>query len=183
MIIRFKVGSVNQSVEVKANKTEIAPVASGKNSYTISADELQQLTLVGRDSTEIVTLMPGAVLVPNGGVNALSASGESTGMNSPSALGNLNINGQSVDITMDGGHTFDPGAAGSQSPVAPNRDMISEVKILISDFTAENAKGPEFVNTNTKSGGAAFHGDVHFYARNHTRCPDGHSPGRIRGAR
>src|ERR1019366_7063271 len=119
-----------------------------------------------RDATEIVNMMPGAVMSSNGGVNSKAYNGQTVGLNLYGPLDNENVNGQAVDVTMDGGHTFDPGAYGNSVPVTANQDMISEVKILTSNFTADNAKGPVVVNVITKSGGASFHGDFHFNARN-----------------
>src|ERR1017187_8579211 len=164
--IKLKVGSSSETVEVTSTETELAQTASGEKSYTITAGDLQQLTLVSRDATEIVNIMPGAVMTPNGGINRKADSGQTVGMNVSSPLGNENVNGQAVDVTMDGGHTFDPGAYGSAVPVTANQDMISEVKILTSNFTADNAKGPVVVNVISKSGGGNFHGDFHFNARN-----------------
>src|SRR5690349_15084961 len=46
--------------------------------------------------------------------------------------------------------------------------MISEVKVLTSNFSAENAKGPVVVNTVTQSGGSTFHGNLRFNVRNST---------------
>ena len=153
-------------MEVTSSRTELAQTDSGEKSYTISAADLQQLTLVSRDATEIVNIMPGAVMSANGGVNAKAFNGQTVGLNLNGPLDNENVNGQAVDVTMDGGHTFDPGAYGNSVPVTANQDMISEVKILTSNFTADNAKGPVVVNVVSKSGGASFHGDFHFNARN-----------------
>jgi len=166
MNISLKVGSANETVEVTSTETALAQTESGEKTYTISAGDLQQLTLVSRDATEIVNIMPGAVMTANGGVNSKAYNGQTVGLNLNGPLGNENVNGQSVDVTMDGGHTFDPGAYGNSVPVTANQDMISEVKILTSNFTADNAKGPVVVNTVTKQGGGSFHGDFHFYARN-----------------
>ena len=128
MTIELKVGAASETVEVSASSTDLAPTASGEKSYTISAKDLQQLTLVSRDATEIVNIMPGAVMSANGAVNAKEYNGQTVGMNMNGPLGNENVNGQSVDVTMDGGHTFDPGAVGNSVPVTANQDMISEVK-------------------------------------------------------
>jgi hypothetical protein len=166
MNIQLKIGAASETVEVISTTTELAAVDSGEKSYTFSQDDLEQLTMVSRDATEVVNAMPGAVMSSNGAVNAKTYNGQTVGMNLNGPLDNENVNGQSVDVTMDGGHTFDPGAYGNSVPVTANQDMISEVKILTSNFTADNAKGPVVVNTNFKSGGAAFHGDIHFNARN-----------------
>jgi hypothetical protein len=166
MSIELKVGQTSETVEVRGTVTELAPVNGGEKAYTIAADDLQRLSLVSRDATEIVTIMPGAILSANGGMNRPSNDGQVVGMNWSGPLGNANVNGQSIDVTMDGGHTFDPGAAGNSVPVTANQDMISEVKILTSNFTSDNPKGPVVVNTVSKAGGKEFHGDMRFYARN-----------------
>ncbi len=166
MTITLKVGAASDTVEVSATVTELAPIASGEKSYTISSADLEQLALVGRDATEIVTVMPGATLSSNAGVNRVVSDNQSLVLNGSGPLGNANINGQNIDVTMDGGHTFDPGAVGNSVPVTANQDMISEIKVMTSNFTADNPKGPVVVNTVTKIGGHDFHGDFHIYARN-----------------
>jgi len=166
MNIELKVGALAETVEVRGAATDVAPVDSGEKSALITAEDLQRLSLVSRDATEIVRILPGSILSPNSAQNRLAASGETVGINADGPLKNSNINGQWVDVTLDGGHTFDPGANGNSTPVTPNQDMISEVKVLTSNFTADNAKGPVVVNAVTKSGGTAFHGDLRFYARN-----------------
>src|SRR5205807_6501826 len=81
-------------------------------------------------------------------------------------LGGTQINGQALDITLDGGHVFDPGAAGSATPVNPNMDMISEVKVLASNFSAEYEKGPVVINEETKGGGNQYTGQGDLVAQN-----------------
>ena len=166
--VKLKVGATSETVEVKGNQTDLTPTTTGEKSFTISGDDVRELSLVSRDATEIVSIMPGAVMTPNGAVNGQIFSGQAMGLNTTTGpLANENVNGQSVDVTTDGGHTFDPGAAGNAVPVTANQDMIAEVKLQTSNFTADNAKGPVVVNTVTKNGGSRFHGDAHFIARHH----------------
>jgi hypothetical protein len=166
--VQLKVGAVTETVEAVGNITELTPSSSGEKAFTMSASEVQDLSLVSRDATELVNIMPGAVMTPNGAVNSQAFTGQAMGMNTTTGpLANENVNGMGVDVTTDGGHTFDPGAAGNAVPVTANQDMISEIKLQTSNFTADNAKGPVVVNTVTKNGGSQFHGDVHFIARNH----------------
>ena len=172
--VSLKVGAETETVEVNALAGEVAVTDSGEKSDLISANELNELSLVGRNATEYIKLLAGATLQANGAVNRPAYDGQVVGINgfavgsNAGGLSNVVVNGQDVDITMDGQHSFDPGAAGSATPVNPNPDMISEVKILTSNFTAENAKGPVVVNTTTKGGGKAFHGSGYMYARNST---------------
>ena len=173
--ISLKVGAESETVEVSAAAGEVAITDSGEKSDLITAKDLNELSLVGRNATEYLKILPGAALSANGGVNKLAYSGEVVGINgfavgnSAGGLAGVSVNGQSgqgIAITQDGQNVFDPGAAGNATPVNPNPDMISEVKVLTSNFAAENMKGPIVVNTVTRSGSNAFHGDAHFYARN-----------------
>lgn len=177
--IDLSVAGTKELVEVTGAVSEVAVVDSGEKSALISYKELQDLSLVSRNAAEFIKLLPGATLPVVGGVgnanaaiNKANYTGETIGINGGGMSGNqggvsaANINGQQVDIAQDGGHTFDPGAFGSATPVNPNSDMIAEVKVLTSNFGAENAKGPVIVNFISKSGGNTFHGEGYLYARN-----------------
>jgi len=170
--ISMKVGEVTETVTVESAVSQIATTDSGEKSALITSKELQDLSLVSRNATEYVKFLPGALLSPTTGKNQSNYGGQVIGINgfvpngtSAGGLGAVNINGQSVNITQDGQNVFDPGAQGNATPVNPNPDMISEVKVLTSNFSAENAQGPVVVNTVTKSGGSDFHGDVRFNTR------------------
>ena len=171
--IDLKVGAVTDSVVVESSVTELAVVDSGEKSALISQKELQQLSLVSRNASEFVKLLPGALLTPTNGKNQSNYGGQVVGINgfvpngsNAGGLSAANINGQSLNITQDGQNVFDPGAFGSATPVNPNPEMISEVKVLTSNFTSENPQGPVVVNTITKGGGSTFHGSGYLYVRN-----------------
>lgn len=168
--IALKMGALSETIEVSATVNEVAVVDSGEKSTLITSKELQDIALLSRNATEVVKIMAGAQMTANGGKNqpgvtgTIGINGYTIGGNA-AGLGGTNINGQSLDITMDGGHIFDPGASGSATPVNPNTDMISEVKVMTSNFSAEAERGPVVVNVVTKSGGKDFHGEAYLYAR------------------
>ena len=169
--IALHVGSVTDSVTVSAKVDgSILEEDSGAKSETVTSDDLQDLTMASRNAAEVVKLMSGATLQANGGLNR-AATTTLIGMNTftPSGtaagLGGTMINGQGVDLTMDGSHDFDPGSPGANTPINPNMDMISELKVLSSSFSAEYEHGPVVVNAETKGGGSSYHGQVHFYAQ------------------
>ncbi len=170
--VTLRVASATTKVEVTEKVTTIATVDNGDKTDVISSSDLSDLSLVSRDAAEFIKIMPGAAMYANGGVNRAAYVGETIGINNSSISGNtgglssVSINGQAVDITQDGQHVFDPGSSGAATPVNPNPDMISEVKVLNASFSAENAKGPVVVNTVTKGGGNTFHGAAYMYARN-----------------
>jgi len=171
--VAMKVGQVTATVVVESTVSEIATADSGEKAGLISSKELSDLALVSRNASEYVKFLPGALLQPTNGFNQSAYSGQVIGINgfvpngtSAGGLGAVNINGQSVNITQDGQNVFDPGAAGNATPVNPNPSMISEVKVMTSNFSAEYAQGPVVVNTTTQSGGSQFHGEARFNARN-----------------
>ena len=46
-----------------------------------------------------------------------------------------------------------------------NVEMTSELKVMTSNFGADEAKGPVVISTIGKSGGQQFHGEAYLYAR------------------
>ena len=170
--VDMAVASSTTQVEVSANATDLATVDTGEKAHLVTSTQLQNLAIVGRNAAELVKILPGAMLTANNGQNKPQYTGEVVGINGASLAGNAgglggtNINGASIDITQDGAHTNDPGAPGGATPVNPNTDMIQEVRVMTSNFSAENSKGPVVMNTVSKAGGRDFHGEGYVYARN-----------------
>src|ERR1035437_3891764 len=160
--ISLEVGVTSDTIEVSASASEVAVTDSGEKSAVITSQQLERLSLVGRNATEYLKILPGAALSANGGVNRMGYTGEVVGINgfsvgsSAGGLSGVSINGQSglgVSITQDGQNVMDPGGPGSATPVNPNPDMISEVKVMTSNYSAENTRGPIVVNTVSMAGG------------------------------
>jgi hypothetical protein len=89
------------------------------------------------------------------------------GVSGQAMVGNFSANGQrtgALDITSDGAYIIDPGCNCDQA-VNTVTDMTAEMKILTSNFGAENAKGPVVIAAIGKSGGSKFHGEAYLYAR------------------
>ena len=173
--VTLKVGSATETVEVSSAVDQVVPVDSGEKSSTLTSKELQNFVSVGSNAAEFIKIMPGFG-ISNGTSNKSSFSGETIGINgngdggSQSPLNNAySYNGlpsNSLDITADGAHVSDPGC-NCATPVNPNSDMISEFKVLTSNFSAENQKVPAVISSVAKSGGKDFHGSGFFYARNY----------------
>jgi hypothetical protein len=173
--ISLRVGAESTTVEVSASSGQIDITDSGAKAETLTSADLEKEPLIGRNATEILRIIPGAAMITLGGTNRPAADGSMIGVNGFTVNGNaggmaaVSINGQSgtgISINQDGQNVEDPGAPGAATPVNPNPDMISEIQVLTSNYGADNAKGPVVINTLSKSGGSAFHGDAHFYARN-----------------
>jgi hypothetical protein len=173
--IQLTVGSTTEVVEVTGASTSIVPEDSGEKSAILSSKELENFPIVGSNAAGFIKIMPGFA-IQNGTSNKANYDGGTIGINangdagSQSPLNNAySYNGlpaNSLDITADGAHTSDPGC-NCDTPVNPNVDMVSELKVLTSNFSAENQKGPAVITSVTKSGGREFHGSAFFSARNY----------------
>jgi len=173
--VALQVGNTNQTVEVVGASDIITPVDSGEKSDTLTTKELQNYVQVGSNAAEYIKIMPGFG-IQNGTSNHASYSGQTIGINANGDSGSqspLNNNfsynglpGNTLDIVADGAHVSDPGC-NCDTPVNPNSDFIQEFKILASNFSAEEQKGPMVITSVTKAGGTQFHGNAFFYARNY----------------
>ena len=172
---QLTLGATTQTVEITGGADVVAPVDSGEKSDIITNKELQNYVSVGSNAAEFIKIMPGFG-IQNGTSNKSNYTGETIGINangdagSQSPLNNaFSYNGlpsNSLDITADGAHVSDPGC-NCDTPVNPNSDMISELQVKMSNFSAENQKGPAVITSVAKSGGKDFHGSGFFYARNY----------------
>ena len=173
--ITLKVGTTSETVEVAGTADQLAPVDSGEKSSTLTTKELQNYVQTGSNAAEFIKIMPGFG-VSNGTSNKANYSGETIGINGNGDAGSQSpLNGaysynglpnNSLDITADGAHVSDPGC-NCDTPVNPNSDMISEFQVKMSNFSAENQKGPAVITSVAKSGGKDFHGSAFMYARNY----------------
>ena len=156
------------ALQVGAASTEItiegAPVAqvetqSNELAGTITGKEISQLQLNGRVFTQLVTLTPGVS----------NQTGSSEGQYGITANTNYSFNGGRLEYNnweLDGGDNMDNGSNATLN-VTPSIDAIAEVRVLTSNYGAQYGRnGSGTVETETKSGTSAFHGDVYEFVRN-----------------
>ncbi len=167
-------GARSETVVVTGESYQTTPVDSGEKSVVVTAQQIQNTSIIGRDATELLKILPGMVAIPADGItNRPGYTGEVIGINGngaagkQSAIGNYSGNGSrpdAIDINADGVHVSDPGC-NCASPVTPNVDMIQEFKVQGASFSAENSKGPVVVTSVAKAGGSQFHGEGYYYFR------------------
>src|SRR5438309_1088874 len=152
-------GQATEVVQVEAGAIESLNTTSGEVARVIDSKQVDNLALNGRNYTQLLTLVPGAV-VTNPDIFAVTTSLAST---------NQTINGNRSDtgnLTVDGAYNQVAGSNGSlMNNVGP--DFIQEVKIDTSNASAEYGRtsGPTF-NIVTKSGTNTFHGGAFEFLRN-----------------
>jgi hypothetical protein len=163
------VGNAAETVTVSASSAMI-PTESGQRTDVIDSKQISNLALAGRDTTELLKVLPGATTVSSG---LTQNSPMYTDLNvsvQQSAVGNgIDINGAvnrgGTALLSDGANVIDPGNMASSVSII-NPEMTSEVSVQASNFGADTPFGPVVIQTISKSGSDRYHGEVYFDARN-----------------
>lgn len=165
--IRLTIGGNTTSVEVIGGGSAVVPTDTPEISTSLNEKMINDFPLQGRDAGELLKIMPGMALNnPTGtgsGFNDKKV-GSNTG-----PVGAYSSNGTQPNGTMaymlDGANLVDPGNFGTQIANI-NQDMVGQIKMLMSNYSAEYAKGPSIFQAFSKSGGRDFHGELYLYNHN-----------------
>jgi hypothetical protein len=165
----LSVGSASQTVTVEA-AGEMIPEDNGERSDVLSSKDIENLALLGRDTTELLKVLPGATTVSGGLTGAAGSFSDLSISANESAIGNgININGVpnrgGTALLSDGVSVLDPGDnASSIGIISP--EMTAEVSVQTSNFGAYVQNGPVVVSAISKAGTSHYHGEGYFDARN-----------------
>lgn len=157
----LQVGSVSETVTIHAES--ITPdTETSSLGTTINADQVSQLPINGRDITDLLALVPGAIQNTGSSVNNDSMGGF------PSGQFGANILMDGGDATrVDGNVTFSTFGRGNARITRSSVDNVQEVKVLSSDYSAEYGRAiGDIVDFITKSGSNNLHGEAFEFVRN-----------------
>lgn len=157
--VRLDVGQQTETVTVTA-QTEVIQTETGAREGVLTAKQIDNLSIIGRSSLELLRILPGVVADFNVG-ESVSFGG---GANNTQGYSVNGIRGSSNTVSLDGANLIDIGA-NSGVIVTLNNDMVQEVKVQSSNFAAEYGSGGMNVSAVTKSGSSAFHGTAYDYWR------------------
>ena len=164
--ISLQVGSVSETVEITAGALAV-PTDNGEVSATIPEHMIDSFPMGNRNAGELLKIMPGMAF--SNGASQGSGFSDKTVSSASGPVGSFSANGTqpsgAMAFMLDGTNLVDPGNAGSQMANI-NQDMVAEVKVLTSDYSAEYAKGPAIFQAFSKSGGLQYHGEGYVYTRN-----------------
>jgi hypothetical protein len=166
--IKLQVGDATASVTVEAAVDSLtASLDTGERSDIITAKELDTLTIVGRDATELVRMLPGYAM-SSGDQGLFNRPGYNTavvGLSGPTGAFSANGTGPTGIAVVTDGVSLTDIATNSGTVQQVNIEMVSEIKAISSSFSAVTAKGPAVINAVSKSGGSTFHGEAYFTGR------------------
>jgi hypothetical protein len=160
--IKLAVGPAVETVTVEQNIGSL-PLDSGQLSSTITANDLDQLSIVGRDATELQRTLPGFAIRSLGSTNA-APDFTQVQMGSPTPYASNGAPVAGITIKLDGANLTDAGSFGSN---LQNLDdsFVSEVQVQTSNFGADQSNGPVVITGVTKAGTAKYHGSLYTFAR------------------
>ncbi|WP_245536086.1 TonB-dependent receptor [Terriglobus roseus] len=149
------VGSANETIQVRADQQPQLKADRSDVSTTLTAKEIVDLPIAGRNFTGLQLLLPGA--------QELTWSHAAS--ENPQGSKQIEVDGQAF-----AGTAFQLDGTDNQDPILgiivvnPNADSLSETKITTQNFDAEFGKAVSSVVTaQTKSGTNAFHGSAFDY--------------------
>ncbi|MES1261242.1 MAG: carboxypeptidase regulatory-like domain-containing protein, partial [Acidobacteriota bacterium] len=153
--IKLTVGDVTTSIEVQSEAAHVATDSSDR-SQNVNLQQIADTPIRGRDFKAIVKTLPGVQdLDPH----------DSHGWGTAVPTINGGQQGQVV-VTLDGIVSQDSGNYSMNSTLSPSPDAIGEVKLLVSNYTAEyGARNGGQVNVTIKNGSAQFHGTGYYIFR------------------
>lgn len=167
--IALSAGAANTTVTVEAT-SEMMPTENGARTSVLDSKQIDNLALQGRDTTELLKVLPGATTVSSGLTQNSPQFNDLNVTAGSSAVGSgINLNGAvnrgGTALLADGANVIDPGdMASSISIVHP--EMTAEVSVQSSAFGADTPFGPVVISAISKSGGEHYHGELYFDARN-----------------
>ena len=160
--VRMEVGAANTTVSVEGEAGGI-PLDSGQLSSTITANDLERLSVVGRDATELERILPGFAIRNLSSQNsAPDFSQVQVGQPTPYSSNGSPVAG--ITLKLDGANLTDAGnfGAGLQNI---NDSFVSEVQVQTSNFGVDQSNGPVVIQAVTKAGTAKYHGSLYTFAR------------------
>jgi hypothetical protein len=160
--LKMEVGGTSTTVSVTENEAGL-PLDSGQLSSTITAQDLDRLSVSGRDATELERILPGFAIRTLGSTNsAPDFSQVQIGQPTPYASNGAPVAG--ITLKLDGANLTDAGSLGA-SLQNINDAFVSEVQVQTSNFGADQSNGPVLISGVTKSGTQQYHGSLYTYAR------------------
>jgi hypothetical protein len=157
---RLTVGERTEEVTVEAER-QLLRTDTGAREGTITADQIQNLSIVGRSALELLRILPGVV----NDLTSYETVGFSGGANNFFGTSVNGTRGTTISPVLDGAKIVDFGS-NSSVMVNINPDMVDEVKVQTSNYAAQYGSSGVQVTAVTKGGSSSFHGALYDYWRN-----------------
>lgn len=168
--IRLAVGTAAATSVTIEGETEtgLASLDTPAQSDVITAQDLKTLSIVGRDATELVRMLPGYSMSTGdqGLYNRPGYNSAVVGLSGSTGAFSSNGSGVTGIATLTDGVSLTDIASNSGSVQSINIEMVQSVTANSSTYGAQYAKGPSVIAAESKVGGSSYHGEAYLLARN-----------------
>ena len=158
--VALEVGAPTETVTVTGEAVPIK-TDTGERSDTLTAKQLDNLSIIGRSSLELLRILPG-VVAPD--PNDLEFNSFGGGSNANANYTVNGIRGVNNNVSIDGSRVIDIGS-NNGTIITANNDMVQEVTVKTSNYAAEYGSSTVQVFATTKGGGKDYHGELYDYIR------------------
>ncbi|HEY0763112.1 MAG TPA: carboxypeptidase regulatory-like domain-containing protein [Pyrinomonadaceae bacterium] len=158
--ITMEVGQPTETVTITAG-TDTLQTETGAKENTITAKQIDNLSIISRSSLELLRILPGVVAPDNTSLESISFGG---GANANANYHVNGLRGEQNNVTIDGSRMIDIGS-NNGTVITANPDMVQEVKVQTSNYAAEHGTSAVQISATTKGGGSGFHGSAYDYIR------------------
>jgi carboxypeptidase family protein/TonB-dependent receptor-like protein len=161
--LSLSVGQSQQTVTVEADVSAVDTVSTAVSSY-ISAKQIEDLPLNGRNFTDLVALIPGVASgsqIGQGGANLLYGVEQNFSVSGARSEGQAYLL-DSTNIQGFWNHGSGSGVMGTTLGI----EGIAEFSVLTNTYSAQFGGNGAVVNAVTKSGTNDFHGSAYEFLRN-----------------
>jgi hypothetical protein len=158
--VALEAGIESETVTVTAT-AERLETETGAKENTITAKQIDNLSIISRSALELLRVLPGVVAPDNTDLEQVSFGG---GANANNAYHVNGLRGEQNNITVDGAQMIDIGS-NNGTVITANPDMVQEVRVQTSNYAAEHGTSAVQINATTKGGSSQFHGSVYDYIR------------------
>jgi hypothetical protein len=148
----LQVGTAQAEVTVTGGVELVQTEQSGVSS-SVEQTQIRELPLNGRDSIQMVALVPGMRYLGSGGPPADQRTVQGLGMRTDQTL-----------FSVDGQDHNDPSTEGGM--IIPNLDSVAQFRVETSNFSAASGRHPLQVKLITKGGTNQLHGTLFEFLRN-----------------
>jgi len=160
--IKLQVGASGDTVRVSGTAPLLRPAESSA-STVIERSFIEEVPLNGRRYTDFTLLTPNTST--DGDTGLVSIAGQQGGEDSGYANGN-GSNSFTVNGTNATSNYFADILGRYRIPYLYGENAIQEFQVAVSPYSAIYGGGAGFINTVTRSGSNAFHGNAFYYNRN-----------------
>ncbi|HEY6806472.1 MAG TPA: carboxypeptidase regulatory-like domain-containing protein [Pyrinomonadaceae bacterium] len=158
-----EIGAPSETVTVSSGGDQLQ-TETGAKENVISAQQIDNLSIISRSSLELLRILPGVVAPDNTSLEQVSFGG---GANANNAYHVNGLRGEQNNVQIDGARMIDFGS-NNGTVITANPDMVQEVKVQTSNYAAEHGTSAVQISATTKGGSHDFHGSVYDYIRNYT---------------